>query len=79
MALYRWLVNTPASLRLCVGRGEVITNLQSERKMYFLRMETGLGSHPECCLLSRKQSLAEEDVKRLCSTCGQAESQEDLF
>lgn len=78
MALHGWLVNTPASLRLCVRRGELITNLQSGKKMYFLRMETGLGSHPERCLLSRKQSLAEEDVKRLFSTSGQAESQEDL-
>ena len=43
---------------VCVwGLGEVIANLQSGKKMCFLRMETGLGRNPECCLLSRKQSL----------------------
>lgn len=39
------------------GRGEVTANLQSGKKMYFLRTETGFTSNPACCLLSRKESL----------------------
>jgi len=75
VALHRWLVNTPVSLRLCVcgvwGRSSLTCNLERRCAFSEWRLDWEEILNVACC---QENSPWGEDVKMLLSTCGQAES-----